>query len=196
MYSRFLIPLLKSEIDKAIYLDSDLIVLKDIKKLYSIDLENKPIGAVPHFLKYKKNPYFNSGVLLIDCKKWRQERYIDKLLELGKNYKNGAFPDQDILNDCFKNNYKILDNQFNLLNVDVHWRCSIVRHPFLVLKLKNKCIVRHYCGKHKPWNVIKINSWKFKEWWRYCKMTPCYGVVKQKYKENNKNIIKLIRNKF
>ena len=46
-YYRLLIPELYPEYDKALYLDSDITVLKDITKLYNTNIENNLLAAAP-----------------------------------------------------------------------------------------------------------------------------------------------------
>ena len=41
--------ILPNDIEKVIYLDVDLLVYDDIKKLWKIDLENLPLAAVPDY---------------------------------------------------------------------------------------------------------------------------------------------------
>ena len=87
-YSRLLIPDLKPSIDKAIYLDTDTIVLKDIKEFWDIDLEGNSLGALPD-LGYREpikkrfveklggNPdqlFITGGVFIADCQKWREKK--------------------------------------------------------------------------------------------------------------------------
>jgi len=87
-FARLLIPDLKPEMGKVIYLDCDTIIMQDISDLYAQDLNGYVIGAVPDPNVYenpiKKNNqytaallspehlYFNSGVMLIDCNEWRK----------------------------------------------------------------------------------------------------------------------------
>ena len=84
-FYRLLIPqVLSEEIPKVIYLDGDTLVNLDINELWTIDLENNPIGATQEILAakdaknyLKKQPpvksgivdrddYFNSGVLVLN----------------------------------------------------------------------------------------------------------------------------------
>ena len=81
-YYRLLIPNFINE-DKVLYLDSDIVVNGSVKDLYNQNLDNYFIGAVlnPGFdrheeLKMDQNSrYFNSGVMLINNKKWQQNYY-------------------------------------------------------------------------------------------------------------------------
>lgn len=67
-YARYFIPDYIPEA-KVLYLDSDLIVNTSLEKLFSIDLENKLLAAV----KDTDGITFNTGVLLLDNQKCRQE---------------------------------------------------------------------------------------------------------------------------
>ena len=85
-YYRFSIPWITKK-KKAIYLDSDLLIRKDIKNLFDIDLEEYCYAAVVdgsanenHILPnlegnitIEKGNYYNSGVLLLNCDKIRKE---------------------------------------------------------------------------------------------------------------------------
>ena len=85
LYRLFIPELLPDEINRAIYLDSDTIVNLDLNELWTLNLENKPIAAVPEGLINGGNKigalanhfvvkngiatnieYFNSGILVMD----------------------------------------------------------------------------------------------------------------------------------
>ncbi|MDR2526415.1 MAG: glycosyltransferase family 8 protein, partial [Rickettsiales bacterium] len=213
-YARFIIPVLKKDIKKCLYLDVDLVVCDDIKKLFCIDLQDKVIGAVcdridKPFSRLRQNSskhvYFNSGVLLIDCEKWREQNITQKLFEIeARERDNIIFQDQDVLNIMFDNNYKILPLKYNLSNLCF----KKLGHPTIipsVIRAMAGCVIRHYVGPSKPWNVYKINSWGFNKFWFYMKMTVFYKQIRDDYVEKNKfeniknpfkRIWKIIRVKF
>lgn len=189
-YYRFIIPKLKPNLNKVIYLDVDIIACQDIKNLYNEDLGNSIIGAVEDHgnknyinrLKYNtdislNHTYFNSGVLLIDCQKWRESNVTDQLFEAYNKYRRYLLcNDQDILNKVFENNYKILEEKYNSI------ACN-----------EETCI-RHYYAKPKPWEIhpnIKNceNLLKDKDiFWKYAKSTEFYDYF------ITKNIIKTQHN--
>ncbi|XP_060174684.1 probable galacturonosyltransferase-like 7 [Lycium barbarum] len=115
----YLADLLEDSIHRVIYLDSDLIVIDDIFKLWITDLGNYTIGAPKYchadFTAYftarfwsdprfsgvftGRNPcYFNTGVMVIDLKKWRRVGYtkrIEKWMDIQKRiriYELGSLP--------------------------------------------------------------------------------------------------------
>lgn len=108
--------------DKVLYLDMDLIVKDNIDELWDIDLSNYYIAGVidegaktnlmtPN-IPVDKNHYINSGVVLFNLKKIREDnkqKDLDNYVNNNKLY----YPDQDTLNVIFKNNILFLDNKYN-----------------------------------------------------------------------------------
>ena len=183
MYSRFLIPNIKPEIDRAIYSDVDVIVLGDIAKMYSENLDGYDVGAVWEGWianKINKSIYINgqepffSGNLLIDCCKWREKNISNELIKIARNNKeNRNVYDQEILNLYFGNNYKKLSCrycyavQFSLVNYD-----DVVP------------VIRHFNGSIKPWNIHPDNKTSLMknldDFWFYMKKTSFYDEILNK----------------
>ena len=129
-FYRLLTPqILSVNIEKIIYLDSDLIVNLDINELWQIELDEKILAAVtenslgtkPEALLLvwyglvKFENYFNSGVLLINLKEIRQNelKNIWDGIKFRAENRRYEYYDQDILNYCFAKNYLKLPNKFN-----------------------------------------------------------------------------------
>ena len=191
-YNRLLIPSIKPQINKVVYLDVDIIVNSDIKELYEVDIENYPIAAVvdqgqsiQQIVDVKKDlsikgEYFNAGVLLINCENWRRNDIQTKLLKIEKKYRDKIkTADQDILNCCFDNNYKIIDKKYNVM-----FENDIIK-------------IRHFTSIIKPWQADfyfygakpkKIQSTDL--FWKYAQMTPFYDeILKRKKDFLNSNIL-------
>ena len=126
---RFLIEplLLPQGIDKAIYLDSDIIVNLDIAELWQIELGDKPLGVVPEKNNgvpikdisrmirtgaVKEEDYFNAGILLMNLKVLHEE---EANIKAGMEFisKDPQFWDQDVLNYCFAASSLKLPIKFN-----------------------------------------------------------------------------------
>lgn len=119
-----------SETNRVLYLDGDTLVQTDIRPFMLQDMQEKVLCAVPnypqlrHVLPGKKGAgvysfqnyacYFNSGVMLIDLQKWREEDAEKKVIEFLNSY-HVICPDQDALNAVFKDRVKILPYQWNLM---------------------------------------------------------------------------------
>ena len=143
-FFKFLIvEVLPKEVEKIIYVDSDMLVNLDINKLWQIELEDKILAAAPEaetlklaqsFLVKRKfiiaagfvnrDDYFNAGVLIMNLKVLRDS---EKNIKRGVKWR-GEHPqcdcfDQDIWNYLFSKNYLKLPGKFNVM-VDYQRRIS------------------------------------------------------------------------
>jgi lipopolysaccharide biosynthesis glycosyltransferase len=146
-----------AEFDKAIYIDIDCIVARDIQPILDFELVNAPIAAFQEMhLEHPDNPYFrdcayfNSGVMVVDLNRWREDKTEEKLIEVSESFTawTGS-QDQDILNVVFRNNWTPLNINFNYLT-----------NIYPGLRISNPIIV-HFAGKSKPWKATTAdNAWK------------------------------------
>ena len=123
IYYRLLLDkVIAEDIDTVLYLDADVLVRQDIRKLFSLSpleghiaaavldvfvspnhqsgnlvLEANSAQTAPSSVHLNLEHYFNSGMLLINLKEWRQQHIAERCIELIKNYKVIS-PDQDALN--------------------------------------------------------------------------------------------------
>lgn len=182
-FFRFLIPDLLKDTDKTIYLDSDVIVLRDLKDLFIQDVEQHYIAAVedmPHYYNSSKynmlkafDFYINSGVLLMNLKLWRKEHLSSKLFNIiEENLKDFIYFDQDALNVVCKNKIKSLDFSYNI-PTDFLKTGLLLNHPKkqeIIENLKRIKII-HYTTARKPWNYFGYIPLR-KYYLYYEKMTP------------------------
>ena len=164
-YYRLLIPDAFFFIDKALYLDCDIVVLDDLSKLYKYDIGNNLVGAVPdasvqivpEFIKYvndalkiDKEKYFNAGILIMNLKKMRQTHLLRKILEISKNVVFNIAQDQDLLNVMCKNKVFYVPLEWNVMPIG-----GRIHNPSLI----------HYNLIYKPW---KREDVLYQEhFWRY-----------------------------
>ena len=136
-YLLLLVPeLMKGVSDKAIYLDSDTIVLDSISKLYDVELGECIAGAVKEYvtptLKDTKDvtgllnlvgfdpsrAYINSGVLVINIDHWCEARVTEKSIQLLSDHHDVlTVDDQDAVNGVIEK-WTVLDPRWN---VQLHW---------------------------------------------------------------------------
>jgi lipopolysaccharide biosynthesis glycosyltransferase len=147
-FYRISIPdLLDINIKKAIYLDSDMIIKGDLLELWEDEqLDHYHIGAVEDPVDFKGvtlpegSMYFNSGVLLMNLTKWREDKISDKVLTFIKNNPNEVmWWDQDALNGV------LYDKCFPL---DYKWNYQVFRMGHLNINP----IIIHFNSDVKPWN--------------------------------------------
>jgi lipopolysaccharide biosynthesis glycosyltransferase len=117
-YGRLAIPQLIEEADRVLYLDCDILIKRPVGDLFDTDMRGFPLAACQdlaylHFIRRHHGPartsamellrdrrnYFNAGILLIDCVKWREQRFFEKIHALLANPPTPLFfADQDALN--------------------------------------------------------------------------------------------------
>lgn len=106
--------------DKILYIDADAIVIDDISYLWDLDLKDNVLAGVKEngdwdkhlWTKGLNDKYINSGVLLMDLKKIREEHLDDSMLYLVNNNKY-EFPDQDVINLVCRNRIEYVSNEYN-----------------------------------------------------------------------------------
>ena len=166
-YYRLLIPNTFFLIDKAIYLDSDIVVLDDLANLYKVELGDNLVAAVPdasvavvkEFNDYTTNAlgisskdYFNAGVLVMNLKAMRQNHLLSRVYELSKTTAFRVAQDQDLLNVLCKDKVTYLPLAWNVMPIGE--RCTDIS-------------LIHYNLIYKPWKRKDIMYQE--HFWHYVK---------------------------
>ncbi|TXC92799.1 glycosyltransferase family 8 protein [Metabacillus litoralis] len=153
-YYRILIPnLLSTDINKALYLDCDLIVTKDLTALWETNIEDYHLAAVEStiskkLIKYISLPtgsgYFNSGVLLLNLEKWREDNTSEKIIRYKEKHPDQKrFMDQDALNAVLYDKWLKLHYKWNYTTG--HWNRRKI-YP------QKDAVIIHFTTRKKPWN--------------------------------------------
>ncbi len=127
-YARLFIgSLLPRDADRVLYLDCDIIINHSLKELWDTDLQGNTIGALNDaFSKlYRGNIdlrptdiMFNSGVMLIDLRKWRSRSIEDKLIRfIAKKHGKLQQGDQGVLNAVLSHETFCLEPKFNSVTI-------------------------------------------------------------------------------
>ena len=192
MYYRWLIPEVLSKYDKVLYLDCDIAVTADVAKLYDTPLGDSYIAAANNFLRdnlinHVKNrlglpldEYYNSGVLVINCKRWIENNIKNKCVECLKSYDKLACPDQDVLNVVCRGKVVRLDDRWNY---QWHHRFPDARTGKFTLDYQERYdrlsggipYIIHYTSWVKPWN--SPNRVFAEYFWKYCRNTSFYEAI-------------------
>jgi len=148
---RLLIPeALPQSVGRALYLDADITVNGSLDDLFALDMCGHPVAAVPDrqdFVELEKtllrlertSLYFNSGVMLLDLKKWREENIASLILAFGKVMDSRlGLMDQSALNHVLRGRIHRCDNRWNFFDLE---QASLVPDPAII----------HHSGEIKPW---------------------------------------------
>ena len=176
-YYRLFIETAFPQYDKAIYLDCDLVLMTDIAQLFKEDLGNNLVAAAfeqntdrdERFTNYVKDiigippkTYFNSGVMLMNLKEFRNFKVQERFLNMLTTYNFDCLaPDQEYLNTICHGRVKYLPTGWN--------KHSFPEPPEGELKI---C---HYALANKPWHYADtINGEHF---WNYAKKSQFYNDI-------------------
>ena len=115
-------------LDKVIYLDCDIVVNMDIRELWDISVLDCSCAGVldsprgrysvtairMRLMGCDDRKYINSGVLLMNIPRMKERLdYREVFLWFSRYRHYVRFPDQDLINSCFRGDIKILEGRFN-----------------------------------------------------------------------------------
>lgn len=202
-YFRIKLPALIN-LDKILYLDCDIIVRKSLNTLYNQDINDKYAAVVAdtlskegfldkHLKRLNVENYFNSGVMLMNLKKMRQDNVEEKFFNFVKNHSEKIkYVDQCVFNVILNNKIKFLDVKYNFQH-----NSGVEKMHSVYKKNKKDIVILHFTGCAKPWLYNKQMIFTF-EYFYYLSKTPfgggfC-GVIFNEIKNNVcKKIYKTIR---
>lgn len=180
IFYRLFIPELFPQYDKAIYIDSDTVLNDDIATLYQTDLGNNLFGActdssiqfvekmlfyIKYVLDLDPKKYINSGMLVMNCKSFRDKHFIDHFMDLLTKYHFDCIaPDQDYLNELGENSILHLDPRWDAMPNE---NTPEIKDPGLI----------HYNLFFKPWHFTNVQYEKY--FWENARQTKFYSELKQ-----------------
>ncbi len=178
---KFNLPDIAASEDKLLYLDCDIIIKGSLADIYDTDISAgyaavvKDIGAEvfpSHYnerLGISHSAYFNSGVMLLNLKRLRDDGIPSKLLEYRLKEKN-HYMDQDAFNVIFRERVKYLPFYCNMAlscwrDRDANELCKYYSLPAASSeRLFLDAEILHLSAKEKPWkscNVIASEIWLY-----------------------------------
>lgn len=149
--------------EKALYLDCDLVVTKNLDDLFATDLQDYPLAAVRDFggRAYFGREIFNAGVLLINNDLWKQENMTQKLIDLTNEWHDKVDQaDQSILNMLFEHKWLELDFDYN--HIVIHKQFTDYQLP----AGQDYPAIIHYLSHRKPWKDLAAQTYR-DVWWYY-----------------------------
>ncbi|SNZ16267.1 Lipopolysaccharide biosynthesis protein, LPS:glycosyltransferase [Terribacillus aidingensis] len=163
-YYRISIPdMMDQSIERTLYVDCDMLIFDDVKKLFDIDMEGNIVAAVSDYGEHNRLPkmgitsedrYFNSGLLLIDMQAWRDHNMTDKVLTfIDENPDKLAWHDQDALNALLWDKWLILHPKWNAqAHVTLkEYKAKSVEEERTLRTVRGNPAIVHFTGADKPW---------------------------------------------
>jgi len=173
--------LIPKNINKLLYLDVDIVVNQDLAELYATDIGNYFLAAVedpivPQKVKLGLNqnePYFNSGVMLINLEAWRNAELNKKLAAfIIENPDKISFWDQDAFNALCIGKWKPLLPKFNFQSVFFTLKNGALTYNYTNVKEgMQQPVIIHYTGMSKPWKYMDRHPRK-SDYYKFLKETP------------------------
>ena len=173
MYYRLVAPLvLPQELERILYLDSDMLIINSLRPLWETDLQGNVFAASAHSswqeftedVNYVRldieHEYFNSGMILMDLVKARETVKLDELFDAVEKLKlRLLMPDQDVFNALY--------GKYTLPVDDAIWNYDVRYYAFYLTVnapggtprrnyewVINNTAILHFCGSKKPWRRL------------------------------------------
>ena len=200
-YFRLLMQDILPSYKKALYLDCDMVVNRDIAELFDEQIDGYLLAAVqdadtaglyngftPEKKNYMenilkmKNPfdYFQAGTILFNLNEFRKRYTVKEIFEYAASYE-WELLDQDVLNHFAEGHVKYLDMRWNVVMDwdDIRVKEIIGRAPRDIHReymnsRKNPFIV-HFAGPDKPWDNFDADFADY--FWKYAQRTPFAPVI-------------------
>lgn len=166
MYYRMLAPhVIDADIDRALYLDPDILIINPLAPLFDIELGDCVFAAASHTdavhpatalnnVRLNTNEvYFNTGVILMDMRRAKALIDTDEIFAFAMEHERKLlFPDQDIFNALY--------GEHTLPVPDQVWNYDARKYPDNIIRtggeatldwVMNNTAILHFCGRDKPW---------------------------------------------
>lgn len=182
----FIQDILPTDYERVLYLDCDTLILDDLSELYDTDLEGCVIGGIlDAFSKWhykaldlgKEDIYVNSGIMLIDLKRWKEEKieagFIQEIIKKKGKLLQG---DQGLINIVLKGKIKQLPVRYDLMcyNYDFSYKeMMLYRKPYKyyieteISDAKKNPAIIHFTtsfASMRPWQKDNSDHPYAKEW--------------------------------
>lgn len=165
IYYRFVLAqYLSASVERLLYLDADVVCQGALSELVTLPLDNAVAAVVPErnsqWWQHQADTlgcaelatgYFNSGVMLLNLRLWRQRNILAQLFTLAAQPElqpRLTFFDQDLLNLALVDQKIMLSTVYNSqysLNYELN---DAKRKTF-----NSKGILMHFIGPTKPWHL-------------------------------------------
>ena len=180
-YFRFSLGELFPFLNRILYLDSDIIVYKDLTTLFNLNFIGKLVlGQVTGYNRSKKTGIYhiNNGILLFNLILMRKLKIEEKVLQIIKKKQKLRYHDQTLMNHYFKDYIGIFPLEYHIRNWGnieemKKWNKlagSVYDEDYFYFSQKYPYI-RHFLGPNKP---IKSERNHIEDWWFFARKSKYY----------------------
>lgn len=180
-YYRILLPtLLPESVEKILYLDCDVVVMKDITELYDLELDGYGLAAIRDCAIFNNHhrqlmglelddKIFCSGVMMINLKYWRENHCLESMMDYAERYGDQFYmEDQDLLNHEFRRHWFELPHKYGktplgIAVIDSNQKSADI-HDYVFAPS-----ILHFSSHMKPWLDISIPD--SEHYWRYARLS-------------------------
>jgi len=170
-YFKLRISSLLPTIDKIVYLDSDTVVIRDLRELWDISFDDSCIIAcktIAHKSQCERlglpigAPCINAGVMVLDLKKMRDNSLEDLFFQcIKQNHEKLKYADQDVIN------LVLIEKEEAIKQIQQNWNaedatCISYEEDYLPI-IHNPYII-HFITGEKPWRPGSRQLFKEKYW--------------------------------
>ena len=166
--------LLPDSVDKVLYLDGDIIVRKNLDDLWNTDISKYALAAVPdqneakfeeeNYLKVEHwRGYFNSGVMLVNLKYWKEHNLRKDYYNFIQNYPDRIrLWDQDVLNYVLNEKKLLIPIRYNFTG---GWllksrKINTEKYKDQIDNAIKDPVIVHYTPGRKPWTTYCRQPYK------------------------------------
>lgn len=181
-YIRYFIADLIPNVDRLLLLIGELVVDRSLMGWYNVNLGNLLIAAAKDpldrgmkawFEKFNippEYPYLNTGILLINAKRWREWHLGERLLQTAQEWGDLFwFPEQDAINVlCYDKNF-LISQKYNFC-CELNWDNLDDR-----AEAGKNTVIYRWAGPQKPWANAKCNHTHL--FWKYARLSPFYEEI-------------------
>lgn len=176
-----------NNIDKILYLDCDTIINNSLEELWSININDYYVAAIQDSIQSfnvelidlpKDYRYVNSGVLLINLKKWREKGLKEKFISCMEKYK-GKVPhhDQGVINIVCQENILYLSPKYNYMPEMINMTAKQLKRIYKMKQFYTESELDE--ARKNPYIIHYITKWYNRPWFK-----SCTHPLKDKYIEN------------
>jgi tRNA (mo5U34)-methyltransferase len=175
VWAPIVLPDVLSGVHRALFLDADLLVVRPLDDLWSVDLGGLALGAVANVVEPRQRArlvdlglapdeaILNSGVLVLDLDRWRTDGLVDVVLDTARG-RELEWADQDALNLALAGRWQPLAPRWNAqtsLWAWPTWADEVFGAASVAQATADPAVV-HFEGPLlcKPWHVLCSHPWR------------------------------------